>query len=311
MALLLVTLPGRLTVSAFAAIAMACIYMLLRSRGVASRIRLLLASSVCLLAVMMGFGLLGRRGRHTPARVSTPAIQRSVAAPTAPAPKPLSVSLHPYDAPRAVYGHSIVKGGIHSLGELLDVIATDPLAAQHYKGFDITRARFIRLDHGIMAYISYRLDGKGIYWTSKPELIPAGEEVITDGTNFIRVRCGNMISYAPQSPIETDDPSDTDTIVQTFTPFASVPLGTPAGVPSDLTSGGATPPGNSPPPPQCCSDGGYTPPPPFFGTPGAPITPNTPTPPGTVSVGEFSAHGGFYALLSAITALIVIRKLFP
>jgi hypothetical protein len=131
-------------------------------------------ASLCLVAAMWGFGTLSKRPRaasHAAVAATHTAIATHTVAPTG---KLIAVSSQLVDAPRAVYGHSIVRGGIHSLGQLLDVIARDPLAAQHYKGFDITRARFIRLDHNIMAYVSYRVDGKGIYWTSKPELILAG-----------------------------------------------------------------------------------------------------------------------------------------
>jgi hypothetical protein len=309
MASLLVTLPGRFTVSAFAAVMIFAIYLLLllRTRTAASRIRLLVMSSICLVALMWGFSLLGKRPRPAPAQPnSTVASHSSPSARVAPAGRLLPVSSSWLESPRAVYGHSIVKGGIHSLGELLNVIATDPLAAQHYKGFDITHARFIRLDHNIMAYISYRVDGQGIYWSSKPELILAGEEVITDGTNFIRVRCGNMISYAPQSPAESNEPTDTDTIVETFTPFTSAPLAESANVPPGGTPNGT--PGGTPPG-YCCSTVGFTPP--TFGTP---ITPNTPTGPGTplvtVSVDEFYGHGAFYTLFATVLGLFLIRKLF-
>ena len=305
MASLLLTLPGRFTVSAIAAAMIVAIYLLLRTRNAASRIRILVMTSICLVAVMWGVGLLGKRPRPAPARPSTAvASHSSSSARAATSGRLVSASSRWVESPRAVYGHSIVKGGIHSLGELLNVIATDPLAAQHYKGFDITRARFIRLDHNIMAYISYRVDGKGIYWSSKPELIMAGEEVITDGTNFIRVRCGNMISYAPQSPAESDEPTDTDTIVETFTPFSNTPLAIPASVPPSGAPGGGTP------PPSCCSTVGFTPPP-IFGTPFTPNTPSGPgIPPVIVSVDEFYGHGALYTLLAAILGLFLIRKLF-
>jgi hypothetical protein len=156
-----------------------------------------------------------------------------------------------------------------------------------------------------MAYVSYRVDGKGIYWSSKPELIMAGEEVITDGTNFIRVRCGNMISYAPQSPAETDAPTDTNTIVETFTPFSDTPLAVQVPTTPSGTPGGGTPPVGNPPPP-CC---GFTPPP-IFTPPTPPLTPTNPGNPPSTPVDEFSQHGAFYALLVAIVGVLLMRKLF-
>jgi hypothetical protein len=312
MATFLVQLPIMLAVSVCAAAAVTGVYLVLRKRAAASRIRILVTSSACLLVLMLGFGLLHRPPHFAASQTNSRATgQISPASRGAPAGKLLSVSSASrlVDAPRAVYGHSIVKGGIHSLGQLLEVIATDPLAAQHYKGFDITRARFIRLDHNLMAYVSYRVDGKGIYWTSKPELIMAGEEVITDGTNFIRARCGNMISYAPQSPAEIDSPTDTNTIVETFTPFADTPLATNEDAPPSGAPAGTPPSGN--PPANCCSGPGFFPPP-IFSTPPTPYTPSAPgSPPPTVSVDEFSLRGAFYSLFTALVGLCLVRKLFP
>ena len=314
MSTFLIKLSSTIEISALAAAGLAAVYWLLRKRAATSRTRILLASAVCLVAVMWGLTALSKRptsaATHTAAAAHTAAIQHA-AAPTG---NLVAVSSRLVDAPRAVYGHSIVKGGIHSLGELMDVIARDPLAAQHYKGFDITRARFIRLDHNIMAYVSYRVDGKGIYWTAKPELIMAGEEVITDGTNFIRVRCGNMISYSPQSPVETDSPTDTNNIVQTFTPFADTPLANQVAFTPDGNTGGGTPP-SGPPAANCCSGGGYGPP--IFGPsgPGSPSGPGGPppsvTPPPTVTADEFPGLEAFYTLFAGIIVLFLVGKVRP
>jgi len=313
MAIFLTKLPSILEISALAAAGLAGIHLLLRKRAATSRTRILLMSSVCLVALMWGFSAISKRPTitavHTAVAASHAAIAKPAAAPTG---NLIAVSSQLVDAPRAVYGHSIVRGGIHSLGQLLDVIARDPLAAQHYKGFDITRARFIRLDHNMMAYVSYRVDGRGIFWTAKPELIMAGEEVITDGKNFIRVRCGNMISYSPQSPVETDTPTDTNNIVETFTPFTDTPLASKVSyTPSNTPDGGhgGTPPFGGPPS-NCCSGGGYTPP-----TFNAPPTPNTPTvpgtPPPTVTADEFPGLEAFYTLFAGILVLVLVGKFRP
>jgi hypothetical protein len=312
MATLLIKLPSTIEVSALTAAGLAVVYVLLRKRTAASRVRVLVMASLCLVAAMWGFGTLSKRPRaasHAAVAATHTAIATHTVAPTG---KLIAVSSQLVDAPRAVYGHSIVRGGIHSLGQLLDVIARDPLAAQHYKGFDITRARFIRLDHNIMAYVSYRVDGKGIYWTSKPELILAGEEVITDGTNFIRVRCGNMISYSPQSPVETDSPTDTNNIVETFTPFSDTPLASKVNFTPNNTPGGGnggwTPPLGAPPS-NCCGGGGYTPP--TF-TPPTPNTPDGPgTPPPTVTADEFPGLEAFYTLFAGIAVLFLVGKFRP
>lgn len=286
------------TIAVIAAVMLAGIALMLRKRSVASRVRILLVSSFCLLALMWCFGSL-----HNP-RIAA-AMHRTfpahAAAPTAPAAKVVAVSTRRLESPRAVYGHSVVKGGIHSLGELLDVIATDPLAAQHYNGFDITHARFIRLDHNIMAYVSYRIDGAGIYWTSHPEMIMAGEEVITDGTNYIRVRCGNEISYAQQAPMELDEPTDTETIVENVPPPAPPPTEYAENFPSSYVELNGSPP-ETPLPPSPGTE--YTPPPVFF----PPAPPAVIPPPPPHNIDEFGRHGAFYALLASVALLLLVER---
>lgn len=310
MATFFIQLPSSVAGAAVSAV-LAGIYFFLRKRSGASRIRALVASSLVLIAAMCAFAILGKRPSATPNRSAMPA-QPSVATPArVSTQKPVLVSMRSFEAPRAVYGHSIVRGGIHSLGELLQVIATDPLAAQHYKGFDISNAHFIRLDHNIMAYVSYRVDGKGIYWTRKPELILAGEEVITDGNNIIRVRCGNMVSYSPQSPAESDAPTDTDTIVETFTPMSDTPLATAEFVPTSNTPTG----GNTPPRDFSGGNGsggsGSLAPPIFTGAPPSTVGNTLGPQPNTVSVGELPGHEEFYLLFAGIFVLFLIEKLRP
>lgn len=110
-----------------------------------------------------------------------------------------------------VYGHALVPGGIHSVDELIALILSDPLLADHYKSFELAQTHFIILDHDVPAYVSYRLAHK-IYWTSHQTVIHKGELVITDGSNFIRARCGNRISYIPGFPINPAEPTDLDIV---------------------------------------------------------------------------------------------------
>lgn len=181
---------------------------------------------------------------------------------------PTAASLRPKGRSiRRVYGHSLVAGGIHSIEELMAVIAKDPRLAEHYRNFDLSKAHIVTLDHNLVAYVSYRL-AKGIYWEAKPSIIAKGEQVITDGTNFIRVRCGNRISYAPGFPIHPGEPEDMDIVVAltrfdppveptAIPPIADLPL-TPRHLPA------VRPP--EPPPgfwlPPCCTGGGRPPIPP-------------------------------------------------
>ena len=114
------------------------------------------------------------------------------------------------NSPR-VYGHSLVPGGIHSVGELIALMLSDPLLADHYKSFDLTRTHFIVVEHDVTAYVSYRLAQK-IYWSSHQTVIRKGELVLTDGSSFIRARCGNRISHIPGFPTNPEEPTDMDIV---------------------------------------------------------------------------------------------------
>jgi len=135
-----------------------------------------------------------------------PAVERSV---TASVTRPLH------------RGHAIVKNGVHSVRDLYRIILSDPEAAAHYAGFNLDAAYLTTLDHTVLAFVSYRVDGKGIFWSSKPELLRAGEEVLTDGVGFIRARCGNRIAFAPQTPVDT-----TEEIPTELTPLESLSTST-------------------------------------------------------------------------------------
>lgn len=114
---------------------------------------------------------------------------------------------------RRVYGHSIVPGGIHSVEDLKRAIVADPLAAQHYAGFDVTKAYVTRLPHDGLYFLSYRLN-HGIYFTSVLRLIRGGEEVLTDGNNFILTRCGNRIVFSLSGPVNVaQEPMDLNIVV--------------------------------------------------------------------------------------------------
>ena len=40
-------------------------------------------------------------------------------------------------------------------------------------------------------YVSYRRNNQ-VFWTRHQMLIPAGETLLSDGENFVRVRCGKF-----------------------------------------------------------------------------------------------------------------------
>ncbi|MGO9642426.1 MAG: hypothetical protein ACLP1Y_14115 [Candidatus Acidiferrales bacterium] len=156
---------------------------------------------------------------------------------------------------RRIYGHSIVPGGIHSVEELKRAIVADPLAAQHYAGFDVTKAYITKLPHDELVFLSYRLNHH-IYFTSVLRLIRAGEEVLTDGDSYILTRCGNRIAFSFQPNVNiTQEPTDLDLyvaelpalpafappLIPVATPPAAVPPGAPASPPSASSVTSAAP----------------------------------------------------------------------
>jgi hypothetical protein len=105
---------------------------------------------------------------------------------------------------RPIYRYSVIPGGVRSAEELRLVTARDQAVADHYAGFRYDRSRMVRLQHGEMVYLSYRMNGK-IYWTRTRHPLPAGEMLITDGEITGRTRCANRISVKKQlgvAPIE-------------------------------------------------------------------------------------------------------------
>jgi len=121
-----------------------------------------------------------------------------------------------------IYGHSLVPGGIHSVDELAALMRNDPLLAEHYKGFDLSKVHFIILDHDVAAYVSFRV-GARIYWEAHPTVINKGELVLPDGTNFVRARCGDRISYVPLFPTTSQEPADMDVISKVTRPDPTFP----------------------------------------------------------------------------------------
>jgi len=107
---------------------------------------------------------------------------------------------------RAVFPYSVIPGGVRDAKELSTVAAKDPVVAEHYSGFQIARARTLRLDRPAMMYVSYRLNSR-VYWTRNRMTIPAGETLLSDGENFARVRCGNRLSPVAALPVSLSEPS--------------------------------------------------------------------------------------------------------
>jgi hypothetical protein len=188
-------------------------------------------------------------------------------------------------APRPVFPYSIVPGGIRDAHELQTAAAGDPVVAQHYSDFRITRARTLRLDHPLAMYVSYRRDNR-VFWTKNRMLIPAGETLISDGENLARVRCANRLSRIAAKPVAETEPSREELSEPMFVPplLAQLLPGEGNGIfPSAFP---LLPPGPS--------TGSNTPPPPIFPPllpPGVPpFVPTVPVvPPPPISTPEPSS----------------------
>lgn len=115
-----------------------------------------------------------------------------------------------------VYPYSLIPGGVSSVDELRKALAKDLALAAHFAGFDLNKARLVASDRARLMYSSYRKDG-AIYWTKQPIHIAQGEMLITEGSSWVRARCGNRLSDVPQYP------QGIDTIPER-------PIDTPAGV---------------------------------------------------------------------------------
>jgi hypothetical protein len=124
---------------------------------------------------------------------------------------------------RPAYPYSVVDGGVHSVQELRSAIWRDPVVAKHYLNFKLDRARVIEAKADKYFHVSYRIGGE-IFWTKKRLKVAKGERLITDGTNFTRTRCANVLSEVLQGKTSPDEPApevlDTPTLPSSeLTPF--------------------------------------------------------------------------------------------
>jgi hypothetical protein len=127
-----------------------------------------------------------------------------------------------------VYPYSVVPGGIHSMASLREVVDHDRVAAKHYSNLNLKSAHFVAGPERKYVFVSYRIGNK-IFWTRKRVRIPQGEVLITDGSTWIRSRCGNQISETPRNPTSPNEPP----IARLETPELFIP---PDPVPFDPTA---------------------------------------------------------------------------
>lgn len=211
---------------------------------------------------------------------------------------------------RPVFSYSVIPGGVHSPDELRAALQRDRLAAEHYSGFQVQRAKLMRLREDRQAYVSYRI-GNQIFWSSRKVTLHAGEELLSDGKNLARTRCGNRVSADPALPVAFKEPSEATLETPVVHPNPEIstevlPLGPIWG--PDLTppieSLVNPPPGGSPggpptpgaPPIICCSNGPG---------PHGPVPPPTPPP---ISTPEPSTLALLLVAAVALAALTLKRR---
>jgi hypothetical protein len=230
--------------------------------------------AILILAICMAWIALTPRGRNQIAPSYASSFQSLSGQ------EPLEILGDENDSSRRVYPYSVIPGGIESAADLRNSIARDPVVANHYKGFDVERARIVHFGEGHLLYVSYRL-GTRVFWSKKQLRVPRGETLVTDGEYMARTRCGNRVSETPSGPVlaveplfevpdealdlpeETALPSGVTTAMQFPSPSSPVsgiltPTGSPGGpgggiiIPPTIpiSGGGPTPPPVTTPEPE-------------------------------------------------------------
>jgi PEP-CTERM motif len=118
---------------------------------------------------------------------------------------------------RPNYPYSVIPEGVYSPAELRAAIQKDPLVRQHYADFNFHSVQLVKLTKDQYQYASFRLKNR-IFWTYKKLLIPKGEILVTDGTNYARTRCGNRLSDVPKGDTTIFQPADRLLSLPPFSP---------------------------------------------------------------------------------------------
>ncbi len=139
-----------------------------------------------------------------------------------------------------VYPYSVVDGGVSSVQDLRSAMWRDPVVAKHYSNFELDGAKVIEARTGGDFHVSYRV-GDQIFWTRKRLKVARGEKLITDGTNFARTRCANLLSDVPRGKTSPDEPEAEVFDTPTLPPSAPSPL------PPSVVSGEGPPDPGDPP----------------------------------------------------------------
>jgi hypothetical protein len=187
---------------------------------------------------------------------------------------------------RPFYPYSIIPGGARTAIELRNAVANDEIVRVHYADFKVANTRVEGLEKPQAFYVSYRI-GDAIFWTKNALTLPAGERVLTDGSNMARTRCGNRLSVAPVAPVSNVEPSPEameapagGVLLASIATPAELPIMPPLATMLAPVPGAAPPASESSPPflPFFPFVPGGAPPP--QGTPGTPTPPIIPPPSG-------------------------------
>ena len=233
---------------------------------------------------------------------------------------------NPSSENRSFYPYSVIPGGAKTALELRNAVANDAVVRAHYADFKMAGTRVERLEKPQAFYVSYRI-GSAIFWTKNQLMLPAGERVLTDGSNMARTRCGNRLSVVPVAPVSDVEPSPEameapagGVLLASIAAPAELPIAPPfatmiAPVPGATPpASGASPPffpyfpfvpGGAPPP----SSGTSTPPiiPPPSGPP-PPATPPLAPPPSTPPVATPEPAAALL-LAAGLGCLMFLKKL--
>lgn len=105
--------------------------------------------------------------------------------------------------PSVVYRKSLIPGGVSDAAALRTAVLRDPVLVAAFQNFDWNAAAPCVVPEGEF-FVSYRVADQ-IRWTTLPGSL-AGQGCITDGRQTVLTRCGNLISFVPQSPAGTETP---------------------------------------------------------------------------------------------------------
>jgi hypothetical protein len=108
---------------------------------------------------------------------------------------------------RLVYPYSVVSGGVANAAEVRRAVLQDPVVRAHYRRLDLGRLRPVILDQDKAAYVSYRKADK-VFWTAKKIRLFKGEALLTDGSNTVRGRCGNLVSDSHMAMASAEEPPE-------------------------------------------------------------------------------------------------------